>query len=218
MSTVKDNEHERNCGECQHMMNYQDPDTEADKDDGTGLAIVTRAQTLHLQAEEESRMKEEQQIAREMPYYESEHVNMPDDIDTDEKEVEKNDHVEKGLRTHKLQPCAHPKREYIAHNIDSNELQEVLNDVALQDISKRHLRKAQLNDQFCADLIKYLENETIPPTTRRQCLCIIREMDYCVMDRMLWQIWHPYSNRKDEAEVRLVIPKSLQTQLLKNNP
>jgi hypothetical protein len=76
------------------------------------------------------------------------------------------------------------------------------------DLTVEALRKGQRLDEFCNDIIQLLENDTLPTDPTRRQRTQKREMDFCMRDQILYQIWTPVIGRG--VKFRALIPKSLQ--------
>lgn len=112
-------------------------------------------------------------------------------------------------------PTSRPKRKTVNNDHIQNKIPQIWQNDISELFTKDNVRKEQENDEFCHDLVMYLEDDILPPTVKRERLCILREHDFVVEDGLLYQIWQPIPSNKFEFHLRLVIPKTLQTLLIK---
>ena len=117
-------------------------------------------------------------------------------------------------RNQSLKAKAHPLRDKLSHEQVNDEHGHIWGHAVLEGLSQSEMRKHQLNDEFCGDLIRYLENDELPPTAKRLRKCLCREHNYCVTHGNLFQIWMPVTKDTSQICLRLVIPKSLQEKIL----
>ncbi len=119
----------------------------------------------------------------------------------------------------KLFPKIKPSKSPLRHTISADVQQEIVNDLwddsDCFNITKSVVATHQRQDEFCNDLIRYLEHDELPASSRRQRKCILREHDYSVIDGILYHIWMPIPSSQDRVFLRLVIPKDLQYQVIK---
>ena len=87
-------------------------------------------------------------------------------------------------------------------------------DLVLSTISKREIRRHQLEETFCGDLIQCLETGRLPADLQRKNRCIFRKDDYCVRQGVLYHMWSPQPGLP-RRRLRMVIPKPLQTPVIK---
>ncbi len=80
------------------------------------------------------------------------------------------------------------------------------------ELSPDNIRQAQDADEFCSDLITMLETGDLPEDPARRRRCVKREMDFCIRNDMLVQMWSPIP--KGETIFRIVLPKALQTDVI----
>ena len=186
--------------------NSFDIENDSDFEDGS-ISAVTRAQAAN---EREKQIEINRQLILDnLPYANATDSDIAshDGLDNDtEKEKQK-------LRNARLKCAKLPKR--IA--LDNENLEKAVDKsdtIWLFNMSANDIRKAQLADHFTGDLIRFLENNILPPTARRLRKCIVREMDYmCGNDGCLYQIWSPRYHQGD-ITLRLVIPKGMQKRVL----
>jgi dUTPase len=74
--------------------------------------------------------------------------------------------------------------------------------------STQKLIAEQQADEFCNDIIQLLEHGTLPECSVRRARCQKREMEFCLKDGVLTQIWEPLIGKG--LRYRTMIPKSLQ--------
>lgn len=67
-----------------------------------------------------------------------------------------------------------------------------------------------MQDEFCHDLIQYIENDVLPPTKERKTRCLLREMHYNVINSCLHLLWQPIPSQGNIFHIRLVVPKGLR--------
>ena len=93
---------------------------------------------------------------------------------------------------------------YADHELDGRVLQLTV------DASKEEVRKAQLQDDFCANLIRFLEDGTLTGDTKEQ-------RERLVFDSRLYLMAYGMLMRNDglTAEMRLVVPSQERQTLLK---
>ena len=176
---------------------------EIDTIDAITRAQAARTTALALEAEKEAEI-----IARELPYNNVSTHNALPDIEQAPSAWSRPVH----WRNKQLRRAKRPKRLLLSRT----ELSEAIIDSSkseLLDLSPASMRKAQLQDTFCGDLIRYLEDDILPYTVRRQRKCILREMDYTMGNGCLWHIWSPHGVVKD-IQIRLVMPKSLRNKVI----
>lgn len=115
-----------------------------------------------------------------------------------------------------INPVPNPRRETV--DIETQQATAAKaweSDDGLSPISRDMIETAQRDCEFCSDLVGYIEKEILPPTARRQRLCVLREFDYTVIDRVLYQIWQPVPSARQHVYLRIVVPQSLQHTLIK---
>ena len=76
------------------------------------------------------------------------------------------------------------------------------------------LRAAQIEEEFCNDLINYLDHDKMPPTLERERKCVQREMNYCTQQGILMHITNPNSGRT-ASSLHFVVPIPLQKKLIR---
>jgi len=77
------------------------------------------------------------------------------------------------------------------------------------------IRLSQLADEFCGDMIRWLEGGLTPETRERETRCQKRKYDNCIKNGMLFHIWEPIPNQ-GEDKLRLVLPKPLQEPVIRH--
>ena len=89
-------------------------------------------------------------------------------------------------------------------------------DASFADLfTPEQIRSSQLADEFCGDMIRWLEEDITPANRERETRCRKREYDYCIKNGMLFHIWEPIPNQGD-ARLRLVLPKTLQGPVIRH--
>ncbi len=82
-------------------------------------------------------------------------------------------------------------------------------------MSRESFRKAQMSDEFCGDLLAYLERGTLPADRQREKRVLKREFDYCEQNGLLFQMWDPIPST-GTTKLRLVVPANLQELLVRH--
>ena len=79
-------------------------------------------------------------------------------------------------------------------------------------LSPSIVRRHQLKDQECADLINYIKHNTTPPTYARERRVRMKELSYTVLGQtpILYHMAHSNRGQRDPLMLRVVVPKSLQ--------
>ena len=118
----------------------------------------------------------------------------------------------------KLKPSLQPKRDQIDANHYNQAADDIWDnekwsDVHIQGFSRHDIMTAQCRDTYCNDIILYLQQGILPPTARRQRICVLREQDYIIVGKLLYLICSAPPGHRD-MEMRLVIPQSLQRQVI----
>ena len=108
-----------------------------------------------------------------------------------------------------------PRREVIDEQLLAEKIQETLQNDTLAEFNTDKIREEQQKDVFCKDLIDYIEHDVLPSTLKRQKRVIIRENDYIVDNGLLFNMWAPIPSTKHTVYLRLVIPKSLQEEIIR---
>ena len=116
-----------------------------------------------------------------------------------------------GKSTHSSGP------DYRQTSVDQRDKERLLSGDTRQptsDLDNEVLISAQQSDQFCTDLIEFLETGKLPQDRTRRQRCISREFDYCMKDGILCQMWTPLVGGTGDMILRFVIPESLQESII----
>ena len=76
------------------------------------------------------------------------------------------------------------------------------------------IRTQQQQDHTLSDLINYLNTSQLPPPDKATCSLLLTVNDYFLEDGILYHIYTPMGRRKHDPFIQLVVPKSLQHQIL----
>ena len=118
-------------------------------------------------------------------------------------------------RLHPMGPSRNPKRNTVRQTTIQDMADDIWQDSAMADLTKDRVRTCQMEDEFCRDLIQYLESDILPNTARRQRKCLLREMDYCLSDDgLLHHLWSPIPTSASAIYMRLVVPTALQDSVI----
>ena len=120
--------------------------------------------------------------------------NIPDSVDTDSETDDdvSNDRIE-------------PNKDTDAQNDTPNMLPSC--------IDMNEIAQEQRKDQFCNDLIEFLEHGNLPSTVIRRKRVVSREYDYIVKGGILINLWSPLPNIQTTLQ-RVVIPNALQEKVI----
>lgn len=168
------------------------------------LNAITRAQAAQEEERQAEIEKENEFLARELPFSETEVVHTIPNVALNTENTK--------WRNKQLKASKTPKRLLVSSRELSEAANEAIKSDDVLDLSLNAIREAQLKDTFCSDLLLYLEQDILPPTAKRSRKCILREMNYVIANGCLWQLWNSY--HAPDVQMRLVIPKSLQTKLI----
>jgi transposase InsO family protein len=123
--------------------------------------------------------------------------------------------VTKERQMRPINPVTKAKRDRIEKEVLEDSIEQRLMDVVIDGIDLVQIAQEQRNCQFCNDLIQYINDDILPPTSRRQRVCILRETEYAVSDNVLVHIWQPVPSARSEVYFRIVIPVSMQAGIIK---
>jgi hypothetical protein len=143
-------------------------------------------------------------------YDTAEEESIDQDSDTDEDEIDVG--LSPGV---KLRPSTRLARRD-KMDLDNAQLQSdaLWQNSIIKSFTHEEVRQAQRMDNDCNELIKFIEEGALPRKAKKARQCILREMQYNVVNGCLHILWQPIPSHSPEYYLRLIVPKSLRQMVL----